>query len=125
MRGWWALLRRRRRSSASFFRAAKGLEEEKDSTQSTPRTESSRRKKRDGNSRTLMAESENRVSEPGSDGPIELAEFAGKEVIDTIDHNEAVVTGQRADEGFDFFDRAVLVVASVGQQLGLVARAQE
>ncbi len=72
-----------------------------------------------------MTESENRVSEPGSNGPIELVEFAGEEVIDTIDHNEAVVTGQRADKRFDFFDRAVLVVASVDEQLGLVARAQE
>ena len=77
------------------------------------------------NKRTLMTETENVVRQPGVDGPAQLVEFAGKEMIDAFDDNELIVAGQREDKRFDFFDGAVFVVTSMHKQLGLVALAQE
>ena len=54
-----------------------------------------------------------------------LVEFAGKEMIDAFDDNETIIAGKRGDEPFDFFDGAVLVVASLHKQFGLVALAQK
>ena len=72
-----------------------------------------------------MTEAENLVGEPGGDCAIQLVEFAGKEMIDSFDEDEPIVAGERGDERFDFFDGAVLVVASMHEQFGLVALAQE
>jgi hypothetical protein len=73
----------------------------------------------------LMTEAQNPTGEPGVDGATYLVEFAGKDMIDSFDDDEMIVAGERGDECFDFFDGAVLVVASVHEQLGLVALAQE
>ncbi len=49
------------------------------------------------NKRTLMTETENVVRQPGVDGPAQLVEFAGKEMIDAFDDNELIVAGPRED----------------------------
>ncbi len=56
---------------------------------------------------------------------MEFMKFAGKEMIDALDDNETVVAGESWNQRFDCFDGAVLVVASMHKQLGLVAPAQE
>jgi hypothetical protein len=87
--------------------------------------QSSRRRKRNGNPPALMTEAQNLAGHPGVDGATHLVEFTGKEMIDSFDDNEMIVAGERRDERFDFFDGTVFVVASVHEQLGLVALAQE
>jgi hypothetical protein len=72
-----------------------------------------------------MAEAQNLAGQPGVDSATKLVEFAGQEMIDSFDDDEMIVAGERGDERFDFFDGAVLVVASMHKQLGLVALAQE
>ena len=66
-----------------------------------------------------MTEAENLVGQPGVNGATQLVEFAGEEMIDAFDDHEMIVTGKRGDERFDFFDGAVLVVASMHEQFWL------
>ncbi len=61
----------------------------------------------------LVAKTENPVGKPCVDGAANLVEFAGKEMIDTLDDSEMVAAGQRGNEGFDFRNGAVFVVSSV------------
>jgi len=72
-----------------------------------------------------MTEAQNLAGQPGVDGATQSVELAGKEMIDSFDDDEMIFAGERGDERFDFFDGAVLVVASVHEQLGLLAVAQE
>ena len=72
-----------------------------------------------------MTETENVVRQPGVDGPAQLVEFAGKEMIDAFDDHEPISAGKRGNERFDFFDSPVFVVASMHEQLGFLALAQE
>ena len=72
-----------------------------------------------------MTEAKDLIRQPGVDCAAQLVEFAGKEMIHSFDDNKMILAGERGDERFDFFDGAVLVVASMDEQLGLVALAEE
>ena len=72
-----------------------------------------------------MAKPKNTGGEPLGDRAIKFMKLAGKEMIDTLDDHQLILAGKCGNERFHFCDGAVLVVAPVHKQLGLVALAQE
>ena len=72
-----------------------------------------------------MAKLKDAVGKPVGDRSMELIKFAGKEMIDPFDDHETILTGERGDERFDFFDGAVLVVACMHEQFWFFALAKK
>jgi hypothetical protein len=72
-----------------------------------------------------MTKSENVFRQPCFDRSAQLVEFAGKEMIDAFDDHEPIFAGECGNERFDSFDSPVFVVASMHEQLGFLALAQE
>ena len=58
-----------------------------------------------------MTKLKDAVGKPVGDRGMELIKFAGKEMIDTFDNDQAIFAGEGGNERFHFVDSAVFVVA--------------
>jgi hypothetical protein len=73
----------------------------------------------------LVTEVKNLVVKPGVYCLAQLVEFAGKKMIDSLNHYKLILARYRGNEPFDLLDSPVFVLASMHKQLGFRALSQE
>jgi len=72
-----------------------------------------------------MPQQENVALQPVRDGGVELVKLAGEKVVGTFHNHKMVFSGKGSNNRLDLPHRAVLVLASVHEELWLVALVQK